>query len=112
MSIKNYIVSHWKGDISPIKGFLINFVGAYIVSVFFLFFLSQTLKIPFWLGMTVFSAVMIWAGVGTVRSTIKNIHSKSNSLSKKAIYFLIIGIIGSAIIVSIFDILRLFGISN
>ena len=112
MNAKNYIIAHWKGEIGPIKSFLLNFLCTYIIAVFALVSLSHILKLPFFLGMTIFSIVMIWAGVGVVRSSIKNLRNKSASIFKKIIYLSILSLIGLATVISVLDILRIFGTTN
>ena len=112
MNAKNYIIAHWKGEIGPTKSFLLNFLCTYIIAVFALVSLSHILKLPFFLGMTIFSIVMIWAGVGVVRSSIKNLRNKSASIFKKIIYLSILSLIGLATVISVLDILRIFGTSN
>ena len=104
MNVKSYIVSHWRGELGKIKSFFLNFLGAYFISVSILVGLSKVIPLPVWLGMALFTLVMVWGTVGTLRSFTKGL----SSFAQRFVFIAFLILIGSALAVTILDVLRQF----
>lgn len=96
--MKNYVVAHWRGELSLAKSFLLNGIVGYIVALAVVigisqFFVSQAISVA---GFGFFCLWQIWAIAGVLRCALRIFREPHSILQRM---FAVAAVLATAVVI-------------
>lgn len=114
-----YVIAHWRGELSLTKAFLLSFLVGYVALVLVLVAAGSLLRrsgaaggiseaLHLYVGSALFLAWFMWALVGVARTSLRIFGDPRASGMRKALAVLALFVVVAVVAVSANDLLRLF----